>query len=121
MVVESRFEDYPRHMEYNCNSYPKWAIKNNINSIRGEMMITKAVIDRFDDDKAVLLVGEEEDRLVVLRSSLPEGVKEGTWLQVDVADDRILSASIDQAETAKRKEIIEEKLAKLRKGDQRKS
>jgi hypothetical protein len=85
------------------------------------MMKTKAVIDRFEGDKAVLLVGEEEDRLVVPRASLPTGVKEGTWLQVDVADDRVLSATIDQAETAKRKAIIEEKLAKLRRGDRRKS
>jgi hypothetical protein len=28
-------------------------------------MKTKAVIDRFEGDKAVLLVGEEEDKLVV--------------------------------------------------------
>ncbi len=84
-------------------------------------MKTKAVIDRFEGDKAVILVGDEEDKLVVPRASLPAGVKEGTWLQVDVADDRVLSATIDQAETAKRAERIEEKLARLRKGDQRKS
>jgi hypothetical protein len=85
------------------------------------MMKTKAVVDRFEADKVVLLVGEEEDRLVVPRASLPQGVREGTWLQVEVADDRVLSATIDQAETTKRKAIIEEKLAKLRRGDQRKS
>jgi hypothetical protein len=83
-------------------------------------MKTKAVIDRFEGDKAVLLVGEEEDRLVVPRSSLPAGAKEGLWLQVDVADDRVLSATIDQVETAKRIERIEEKLARQRKGDQSK-
>jgi hypothetical protein len=85
------------------------------------MMKTKAVIDRFEGDKAVLLVGEEEDRLVVPRASLPQGVKEGTWLQVDVADDRVLSATIDKAETAKRIKSIEEKLAKIRRGEQRTS
>ena len=80
-------------------------------------MKTKAVIDRFEGDKAVLLVGEEEDKLIVPRTSLPAGVKEGQWLQVDVADDRVLSATIDQAETAKRAKEIEEKLAALRRGD----
>ncbi len=80
-------------------------------------MKTKAVVDRFEGDKAVLLVGEEQDRLVVPRISLPAGIKEGQWLQVEVADDRVLSATLDQAETAQRMASIEEKLAKLRKGD----
>jgi hypothetical protein len=38
-------------------------------------MKTKAVIDRFEGDKAVLLVGEEQDRLVVLENFLPKGAK----------------------------------------------
>jgi len=84
-------------------------------------MKTKAVIDRFEGDKAVLLVGEEEDKLIVPRASLPSGAKEGQWLQVDVEDDRVQSAIIDKAETAKRIENIEEKLARLRRGDHRKS
>jgi len=84
-------------------------------------MKTKAVIDRFEGDKAVLLVGEEEDRLIVPRASLPPEVKEGQWLQVDVSDDRVLSATIDKAETAKRTKAIEEKLAMLRSGDHRQS
>jgi hypothetical protein len=83
-------------------------------------MKTKAVIDRFEGDKAVLLVGVEEDKLIVPRSSLPAGIKEGQWLQVDVADDRVLSATIDQVETNERTERIEEKLARLRRGDHRK-
>jgi len=84
-------------------------------------MKTKAVIDRFEGDKAVLLVGEEEDKLIVPRVSLPSGAKEGQWLQVDVQDDRVLSATIDEAETAKRVKEIDEKLAMLRRGDNRKS
>jgi hypothetical protein len=80
------------------------------------MMKTKAVIDRFEGDKAVLLVGEEQDQLVVLRSFLPKGSKEGDWIKVDVEDDRILSAAIDADETATAKARIAEKLAKLRGG-----
>ena len=82
-------------------------------------MKTKAVIDRFEGDKAVLLVGEEEDRLIVPRSLLPSGVKEGDWLQVEVEDDRVLSAVIDEDETAQAKQRIAEKLARLRRGDHR--
>lgn len=82
-------------------------------------MKTKAVIDRFEGDKAVLLVGEEEDRLIVPRTLLPPRVKEGDWLQVDVEDDRVLSAAIDDDETASAKQRIAEKLARLRRGEHR--
>lgn len=77
-------------------------------------MKTKAVIDRFEGDKAVLAVGEEHDRLVVLKSFLPKGAKEGDWLKVDVEDDRVLSASLDPNETASTKSRIADKLAALR-------
>jgi hypothetical protein len=77
-------------------------------------MKTKAVIDRFEGDKAVLLVGDEQDRLVVLKNFLPKGVKEGDWLKVDAEDDRILSATIDKDETAAVKKRISEKLEQLR-------
>jgi hypothetical protein len=83
-------------------------------------MKMKAVIDRFEGDKAVLLVGEEQDALVVPRTILPKGVKEGHWLKVDVEDDRVLSAEIDEEETARAKERINEKLARLRRGEHRK-
>jgi hypothetical protein len=83
-------------------------------------MKMKAVIDRFEGDKAVLLVGEEQDALVVPRAKLPKGVKEGHWLKVDVEDDRVLSAEIDEEETSRAKERIDEKLARLRRGEHRK-
>ena len=79
-------------------------------------MKTKAAIDRFAGDKAVLLVGEEEDRLIVPRASLPPGAKEGQWLRVDVEDDRVLAVALDENETKKAKERIAEKLARLRRG-----
>jgi hypothetical protein len=82
-------------------------------------MKTKAVIDRFEDDKAVLLVGEEEERLIVPRAILPSEAKEGLWLRVDVEDDHILTATIDETETAKAKERIADKLARLRRGENR--
>ena len=80
-------------------------------------MTTKAVIDRFENDSAVLLVGEEEEKLVVPRKSLPDGAKEGVWLQVEVEDDRLLSAVVDLDETAAAKKRIAEKLERLRRGE----
>jgi hypothetical protein len=80
-------------------------------------MKTKAVIDRFEDDLAVLLVGEEEEQLVVPRTSLPTEAKEGVWLEVEVEDDRLVSAVVDLDETTAAKERIAEKLARLRRGE----
>ena len=79
-------------------------------------MKTKAMIDRFEGDLAVLLVGEEQDRLEVNKSMLPIGAKEGDWLQVDVKDDRIFSATADPKGTADAKKRILDKLTQLREG-----
>ncbi|MBQ1917827.1 MAG: DUF3006 domain-containing protein [Schwartzia sp.] len=48
----------------------------------------KAVIDRFEEDKAVLLVGEDEDVKVVFpKEYLPEEAEEGDYLSVDISID----------------------------------
>lgn len=80
-------------------------------------MKTKAVINRFDRDKSVFLVGDEKDRLTIVQSLLPPGAREGRWLQVDVEDNRVLNAAISENATAEAKIRIEEKHAKLRRGD----
>lgn len=46
-------------------------------------MIEKAVMGRFGEGRAVLLVGEEERQVVVPRKSLPKGAKEGLWLKYE--------------------------------------
>jgi hypothetical protein len=80
-------------------------------------MKTKAVIDRFEGDLAVLLVGDGENRLNIPRASLPKRVKEGQWLQVEIEDDLFISAVVDEEETAKTKQRISDKLARLRRGN----
>ena len=80
-------------------------------------MKTRAVVDRIEDENAILLVGDEQDRLIVPISDLPAGAKEGSWLEVDFADDRILSATLDLAATEAARQRIAEKLAKLRHGE----
>ncbi len=80
-------------------------------------MEVQAVVDRFEEDKAVLLVGEEEEQLVVSRAELPEGVKEGDWLRARIEDDVLLSATIDEEETARAKSRIADKLERLRRGE----
>ena len=80
-------------------------------------MKEKAVIDRFEGDVAVLLVGDHERRVNVPRRDLPRGAKEGTWLQVELDGDRVVSATIDQEETERARRRIAEKLERLKKGE----
>jgi hypothetical protein len=75
-------------------------------------MIKKAVIDRFEGKKAVLLV--EEKPIVVLRSGLPKGVKEGDWLEAEFVGEHLVRAKVDPEEKERMKERIEEKLSRLR-------
>ncbi len=77
----------------------------------------KAVVDRFEGKYAVLLLGEGERKLNVLRNLLPKQAKEGSWLQVEVENESILSAVLDEAETKNAKQRIAEKLERLRRGD----
>lgn len=80
-------------------------------------MSERAVIDRFEDGKAVLLVGEDEKQLVVERVSLPAGAREGHWLKVTIEDGRLLEATIDLPATEEARARIAEKLERLRRGE----
>jgi hypothetical protein len=76
-----------------------------------------AVIDRFEEDKAVILLGEEEKVLVVDRSRLPQGAGEGDWLMVDVREGRLVAATIDAEATEQARARIRDKLERLRRGE----
>ena len=82
-------------------------------------MSEKAVIDRFEEGSGVLIIGEgdAERRINVPKKALPKGVKEGTWLQVEMDGDQLVSAVIDKEETARVRARIQEKLNRLRSGD----
>ena len=47
----------------------------------------QAVIDRIEEDKAVLLVGEEEKKVIFPLTYLPEGVGEGDYLKLEICPD----------------------------------
>ncbi len=77
----------------------------------------KAAIDRFEGKFAVLIVGEDEQRINVLRKLLPEGSREGSWLQVEIQNGEVVRAEMDEEETERAKQRIAEKLSRLRRGD----
>jgi hypothetical protein len=69
----------------------------------------KAVIDRIENNMAVLLVGEEEVQLDVPLNLLPEHVHEGTWLSVGFQVD-----SATTAEQFRRNKALLERLKSRR-------
>lgn len=79
-------------------------------------MSEKAVIDRFEEDLAVLLVGEDQEQYFVALDELPEGARPGHWLQVEVHPDDLVVLGIDFEETERVRRRIEQKLRRLRRG-----
>lgn len=65
----------------------------------------KAVIDRFEEKMAVLLVGDKEAQVDFPKDLLPNGIKEGDWLK--------LTMEIDPEGKKKQKQKIEGLLNKL--------
>ncbi len=49
--------------------------------------MTMAVIERFEEDKAVLLVGVKEKKVVFPVEELPPGLQEGDYIQLDISFD----------------------------------
>ena len=79
---------------------------------------TEAVIDRFEENMAVLLVGQAQTPMTVDRSVLPPDFKEGTWLQVTIENGVVTQGIIDQSKTDQMTDTIAEKMARLRRGEQ---
>ena len=48
-----------------------------------------AVIDRFEEDKVVLLVGEDEQKVVFPKNLFDENLKEGDYLSIDIKYDEV--------------------------------
>lgn len=70
-------------------------------------MQIQAVIDRFEGNKAVLLVGDDEAQVVWPKHILPVEVNEGDILQIDVQIDGEATAAAKTAAESLLKEILE--------------
>lgn len=63
-----------------------------------------AVIDRFEGDKAVLLLGDEEKQVNFPAKFLPEEVTEGDYIKIDIAyDEEATKAAEEEAEALLKK------------------
>jgi len=81
------------------------------------MKITKAVVEEITEDSITILAGEEEREIVVPRDelALPGELKEGDWLEIEMADDKIIIIRKNEEETRHVKKRILEKMDLLRK------
>lgn len=78
-------------------------------------MKTAAVVDSISGDKASILISEEEVERVIPIDVLPEGCKEGDWLQIKMDGDEIVNITLDRETTGNRRASIEKKMEELRK------
>jgi hypothetical protein len=69
-------------------------------------MHIQAVIDRLEQDKAVILLGEDEQQVVWPLSKLPLNAKAGHILQIDVVIDEALTKQAEADAAALLQEII---------------
>ena len=65
------------------------------------------MIDRFEEDKAVLLVGEDEKKVVFPISELPAGLQEGDYIHMDISYDEASTMAARAEAEALLKELQE--------------
>lgn len=76
-----------------------------------------AVIDRVESEQAVVLFQGETQPVNIRLTDLPEGVKEGDHLQLEMQDGAVVRAEIDTEVKAEAEKRIQAKLEWLRQGE----
>ena len=74
----------------------------------------RAVLDRIEDAKAVILVEDEGKEYVIDEVQLPEVAKEGDILEIKVSAGVIVSIIVNNDATIKTKSDMQNKLQKMR-------
>lgn len=49
----------------------------------------KAVVDRFEENKAVLLLGKSETKIIFPKQYLPDSIKEGDFITIEINYDEV--------------------------------
>ena len=83
--------------------------------MKGMTCNMKGVIDRMEDGFAIILIEERNDEFKVRKTKLPEGSKEGTWLNIAYSDGFYSIHSIDEDMTQKMEQSSTLLLKKLQK------
>ncbi|MER1955509.1 MAG: DUF3006 domain-containing protein [Desemzia incerta] len=75
----------------------------------------KAMLDRIEEGKAVLLIQDVEKEWIIDKNHLPHGSNVGDWLTIQITEGRISDMTIDQALTQEKKKTAEDLLTSIRK------
>jgi hypothetical protein len=73
-----------------------------------------ALVDRIDEDTAVLLVGPGHTELHVPAADLPDGVAAGTWVRLDLQLQPPLVLGVDPELTGERAAALARRVDALR-------
>lgn len=73
----------------------------------------KGVLDRFEENKAVILIEDQKQEIVIDKNQLPANSKTGTWFTIEKQGDHY-NFTIDQSKTEKEKQTSSDLIAKLR-------
>ena len=117
MELEGGKQHKSRHLEHRSDGNRRREDRVKDDALPGDLVSERAVVDRFEDGKAVLLVADEERQMIVDRSALPFGTKEGDWLRITIQDGLLAGVQIDEAETEAARLRIADKLERLRRGE----
>lgn len=69
-------------------------------------MQIRAVVDRFEEDKAVLLIGDDEIAVNWPRRLLPRGIKETTIIAMEITVDEAATIAAQQSAADLLKSIL---------------
>ena len=72
------------------------------------------IIDRIEDDIAVILRDPDEDEILVPAQRLPDGAVEGLAVHLVFSADTLVQVMVDQERTTNRRQRISAKMAELR-------
>ncbi|MUV38927.1 hypothetical protein JNUCC1_02799 [Lentibacillus sp. JNUCC-1] len=73
----------------------------------------KGVLDRFEENQAVILLEDQKEEIIVERDALPENSQINTWFNIEKTGGQY-KLSIDHDTTEKELETSQDLLAKLR-------
>lgn len=73
----------------------------------------KGVLDRYEDDMAVILVEALNEELVVPQHVLPANSKAGMWFDLELVDGSVSNMSIDWQITRQEQENVRELMKRL--------
>ncbi|MFC2949757.1 DUF3006 domain-containing protein [Virgibacillus sediminis] len=80
----------------------------------GVSVSVKAVVDRMEGEYAVILMENDEAEIVVPAADLPEGTRDGVWLDIELENGTLANVAIDYELTEEREQAARDMLERLK-------